>query len=247
MPKKIYKDIAPYYDRLMEEVNYKGWIEYIKNIWILNHVKPKTILDLGCGTGTPTLYLLKEGYEVIGVDGSIEMLKVAREKLSSFNPLLFLGRFESFSLRSKVDLVISLFDSLNNLLKVNDLLQAFTCVGNSLRDGGLFVFDMNTVFGLSLMNSSSTFTKENRGVYSVWKSSFDRKKACTTLLITLFVSEDGHYRRIEETHIEKGYYLYTLKRLLRKSGFTKISFYEHLTFRRPTARTKRVMIAAKRG
>lgn len=246
MVKKIYKDIATYYDRLMEGVNYEGWIEYIKNICVLNQLNPKTVLDLGCGTGTPTLYLLEEGYRVIGVDGSIEMLKVAKKKLSPFNPVLILSKFENFTIKKKVDLLISLFDSLNNILIEDELLQTFICAENCLRKGGLFVFDLNTIYGLSLMNSSSTFTKESRGVYSIWKSKFDRKRLQTTLSITLFVSENGNYRRIEETHMEKGYSLYTLKRLLRKSGFTKITFYEHLTFRRPRLKTKRVMVVAKK-
>ena len=247
MVKKIYKDIAPYYDRLMEGVNYKGWIEYIKNICVLNRLNPKTVLDLGCGTGTPTLYLLKEGYRVIGVDGSIEMLKVAKEKLSPFNPVLILSKFESFTIKKKVDLVISLFDSLNNILIEDELLQTFICSENCLRKGGLFAFDMNSIYGLSLMNSSSTFTKESRGVYSIWKSNFNRKKLLTTLFITIFVSDNGNYRRIEETHMEKGYSLYTLKKLLKKSGFTKITFYEHLTFRRPRSKTKRLMVVAKKN
>jgi len=245
--KKIYKALAPYYDRLMDDVDYKGWIEYIKNICVLNRLKPETILDLGCGTGNPTFYLLKDGYKVIGIDGSMEMLKVAKKKLNALNPILILSRFQSFTVKKKVDMVISLFDSLNNLLLENDLRQTFICVLNSLRKSGLFVFDMNTIYGLSLMNSSSTFTKENKGVYSIWKSRFDKKELLTTLSITLFVTENGHYKRVEETHIEKGYSRWTLKRLLKKVGFKKVSFYEHLTFRRAGSKTKRVVVVARKN
>jgi ubiquinone/menaquinone biosynthesis C-methylase UbiE len=246
MVKGTYKDIAPYYDRLMDDVNYEAWVDYVKNICILNRLKPKTVLDLGCGTGIPTLHLFKEGYRVIGLDGSMEMLRVAKEKLASFNPVLILGRFENFTLKKKIDLVISLFDSLNNLIEEGSLQETFMCVERSLTRGGIFVFDMNTVYGLSLMNSSTVYTKESNGVYSIWKSQFDRKKSLATLNVTLFVSENGHYRRIEETHKEKGYSLYTLKKLLRKSGFSKISLYEHLTFRRASSKTKRVMVVARK-
>ncbi|MCK4232959.1 class I SAM-dependent methyltransferase [candidate division WOR-3 bacterium] len=243
---KIYKDIAPYYNRLMDDVNYKQWIGYIKDIFTINGIEPEIILDLGCGTGIPASYFLKEGYRIIGIDGSMEMLRIAKEKLSQYNPVLIQSRFEYFTIKNHVDLVISLFDSLNNLIYEKDLLQTFINVGNSLRKGGLFIFDMNTIFGLSHMNSSSMFTKETKGIYSIWKSKFDKRESLVTLFITLFVSENGYYKRVDETHIEKGYSLHKLKMLLRKSGFSKISFFEHLTFRRPNSRTQRVMISARK-
>ena len=242
--KRIYKDIAPYYDRLMYDVSYEAWVKYIKNICSLNRFKPEIILDLGCGTGNPTKLLLEEGYMVIGIDGSPEMLAVARQKLQSFSPLLLVGEFNHFSIKKKVDLVISLFDSLNNLLSVDKLHQTFLCVNQVMQSGGLFIFDINSIYGLSRMNESSTFTKECDGVYSIWKSQFDKGKILATLAITLFVSENGHYRRMEETHMEKGYSTQKLKQLLKLSGFGKVVFYEHLTFRRPTPRTQRLMVVA---
>ncbi len=39
-----------------------------------------TVLDLACGTGTMTWLLTDRGYELIGVDGSEEMLAAAMEK-----------------------------------------------------------------------------------------------------------------------------------------------------------------------
>jgi SAM-dependent methyltransferase len=41
---------------------------------------PARIADLGCGTGTLTLLLAAEGYDVDGVDFSPEMIRLAREK-----------------------------------------------------------------------------------------------------------------------------------------------------------------------
>ena len=41
-----------------------------------------TILDLGCGTGTLTELLAREGYDMIGVDNSQEMLEAALFKKS---------------------------------------------------------------------------------------------------------------------------------------------------------------------
>lgn len=46
----------------------------------LSHVKPAgIILDLGCGSGRDSKYFLNQGYEVVAVDGSEEICKIASE------------------------------------------------------------------------------------------------------------------------------------------------------------------------
>lgn len=246
MKRTIYKDIAPYYDRLMDGVDYKGWVEYINKICTINHIEPKNILDVGCGTGNPAKYFLENGCFVTGIDGSLEMLKIAKQKLKSYNPLLILSKFQNFSVKKKFNLVVSLFDSLNNILDEEGLLQSFKCAQKSLLNNGLFIFDMNTPYGLSQMKRATIISKEDVGIYSVWESKYDRSRAIARIFVVLFASENGYYRKIEEKHIERGYSYYTLKKLLKKSGFTDISLYEHLSFRRATTRTKRVMVVAKR-
>lgn len=244
--KRIYKDIAPYYDRLMDDVNYRAWISYVKNICALNHCKPETVLDLGCGTGIPALLLLREGCSVIGIDGSMEMLRIAQKKLADFDPPLIQGSFEDFYIKKKVDVAISLFDSLNNLIDEHSLRRTFARVAQCVRSDGLFIFDMNTIYGLRHMDDRDMYTKESKGVYSIWKSRFDRRRSLITLSVTVFASENGLYRRVEETHLERGYALSTLKRLLLESGFSRVYFYDHLTFRTPGQRTQRVMAVAKK-
>jgi ubiquinone/menaquinone biosynthesis C-methylase UbiE len=242
--KRIYKDIAPYYDRLMDDVDYKAWIAYIKNICTLKKCEPKSVLDLGCGTGMPALLLLNDGCSVIGIDGSPEMLGIAQKRLAQYDPPLIQSSFEGFYINQKVDLALSLFDSLNNLIDEGSLQRAFDRVAQCVRKRGLFLFDMNTIYGLRHMDERDMYTKESRGVYSIWKSRFDRRRSLITLSVTLFASENGLYRRIEETHLERGYPLSTLKQLLLQSGFGKITFYEHLTFRSAGPRTNRVMVVA---
>jgi SAM-dependent methyltransferase len=230
----------------MDDVNYEAWIAYVKNICALNHSRPQTVLDLGCGTGAPALLLLKDGYSVIGVDGSLEMLRIARKKLADYDPPLIQSSFEDFYIKRKVDLAISLFDSLNNLIDEDSLQRAFVRVGQCVRANGLFVFDMNTIYGLRHMDDRDMYTKESNGVYSIWKSKFDRRRALITLSVTIFASENGLYRRVDETHLERGYPLSTLKRLLLQSGFEKVLFFDHLMFRSPGPRSKRVMVVAKK-
>lgn len=51
-------------------------------VFALAGAKPgKRVLDIGCGTGIYTLELARKDAQVIGIDPSIEMIRIAREKL----------------------------------------------------------------------------------------------------------------------------------------------------------------------
>lgn len=52
---------------------YDLWLDEYKNI--LQENKDNEILDLGCGIGADTLYLLERGYNVLSCDFSVEALK----------------------------------------------------------------------------------------------------------------------------------------------------------------------------
>ena len=77
----IYDLIAPIYDKVNGDVDYVAWADFIEKIIAKEYKngKPELVLDLGCGTGRMTLELAKRGYDMTGVDYSVEMLDIARE------------------------------------------------------------------------------------------------------------------------------------------------------------------------
>jgi MPBQ/MSBQ methyltransferase len=54
---------------------------------IINTLNPKTVLDVGCGTGFQSYLHSLNGSQVIGVDSSEKMIRIANEKVKSFDPL----------------------------------------------------------------------------------------------------------------------------------------------------------------
>lgn len=79
-----FTEVAPYYDRLMSNVPYRMWVDYLELLFSMLGVKPRRIVDLACGTGNVTFELAKRGYEVVGVDASCAMIEVARKKCAQY-------------------------------------------------------------------------------------------------------------------------------------------------------------------
>ena len=82
---EIFGDYANFYDNLYKDKDYKKECDYLEKIF--NKYSPKkvkTILDLGCGTGSHDLILAKRGYQVTGLDFSkicLKWLKKRQKKL----------------------------------------------------------------------------------------------------------------------------------------------------------------------
>ena len=87
-----YEALAGCYDALTEDVSYTRRADFIEKLMGRSRIPVKTVLDLACGTGTMTALLTRRGYELIAVDGSADMLAVAREKAEGLSgvPPLFL-------------------------------------------------------------------------------------------------------------------------------------------------------------
>ena len=120
-----YDAIAAIYDRLNAEIDYGAWADFaVRNFERYMKEKPSIVLDLACGTGRMTTELADRGYDMIGVDGSEEMLSKAYERSEGKGILYLLQDMRSFELYGTVGAVTCCLDSLNYLLTREDLLQA---------------------------------------------------------------------------------------------------------------------------
>ena len=145
---EAYTSFASVYDTFMDNVPYGEWGRYIQGMLCKYGVKDGIVLDLGCGTGTMTEILAGYGYDMIGVDNSCDMLEIAEEKKekSGHDILYLMQDMREFELYGTVRAVVSVCDSVNYILEEEDLLEVFSLVNNYLDPGGMFIFDMNTLF-----------------------------------------------------------------------------------------------------
>ena len=75
-----YEALAGSYDALTEEVGFGKRLDFSEKLMCRSRIPVKLVLDLACGTGTMSWLLTQRGYEVIGVDGSEDMLAAAMSK-----------------------------------------------------------------------------------------------------------------------------------------------------------------------
>ena len=238
--------IAPYYDKLMSFVNYPGWVDHIEKIIKLNNITEKRIFDLACGTGVCLELWSNKGYEVIGLDKSIDMLRVSKEKLLKKNgSLLVNGDMRNFKLGRKMPIITCLYDSLNYLLTEAELLYCFRRVYDALSDDGIFIFDMNTIHSLRDAWGNNGFQRRDEGLFSIWSNQFNPNNNISSLSITLHVRRNGEEMVLREFHQERGYPLMVIEELLRAAGFD-CWLYRHLTFTPATEDDLRVMGVVKK-
>ncbi len=241
---EIFEKIAPYYNGLMHDVDYKQWGEYLLRILNHYHFIPNAVLDVACGTANSTLPFWEEfPKRVFGADISLSMLKQGKSKFP-FLPLVN-ADVRALPFYNKFDLITCIFDSLNYMHTEDDLSKAFSSVRDSISKGGLFIFDMNTDYGLRYINNLGTLNKDSGNIISIWRHYYKKDKKELTLHISIFPKKGDKIGRIDEVHTEKAYPVSTIKTLLAKAFFVLLNTYTCFSFNPINPKTKRILFVAK--
>lgn len=240
-----YTDFAYIYDKLIGQ-DYEKWADYIEEIFKLNNKSPKLVLDLGCGTGSITNILAKRGYDMIGIDMSVDMLNVAREKAmeQELDVLYLCQDIREFELYGTVDAIICTLDVLNYITEPQDLEHIFALVKNYLNPDGMFIFDINTEYKLKHILGNNTFVNDENGVFYTWENEFS--EGVSNQYLTFFAEdENGMYHRFDETHIQRAYKSSEIREMLVKNGLDFIANYKVLTFKKADDMCEKEVIVSK--
>ncbi len=231
-----YESIARVYDKLNAEIDYGAWAKFIEDCFerFLSE-RPTLVLDLASGTGRMTRELRDRGYDMIGVDGSAEMLSEALEH-GNDGILYLLQDMREFELYGTVGATVCCLDSVNYLLRESDVLACFKCVHNYLDPDGVFIFDVNSPYKFENIYGNEAYILEDEGdsgaIYCGWQNEYDEESGICDFYLTLFEEdEDGSYLRSDEHQRERCYSSDTLKRLLADSGFELLGIYADFDFR----------------
>ena len=243
-----YENLAFSYDRLTNDVDYGSTVDFYYAILEREGLKPRTAVDLACGTGSVTEILARRGLQVIGVDMSEDMLTVASQKTSDLHPApwFICQPLQELRLPKAVDMAVCALDSLDYITDPEDCRRAIHRIYKCLNPGGIFIFDVNTPEKLRAMDGQ-VFLDEDDDVYCVWRGEFDEETNICSYGMDLFQRRGDLWERSFEEHCEYAYTREQLVRYLKEAGFTHIGVYADRLFEDPRDGEQRIYIKARKG
>ena len=243
-----YQNLAASYDRLTNDVDYEGWVDFAHAILEKEGLKPRTVADLACGTGSATRILAQRGYRVTAVDLSEGMLTEAMDKCSDLEnlPTFVHQNLAQLRLPRAVDMAVCFLDSLDYILNLDDCAAAIYQTYRALNPGGIFIFDVNTPEKLRAMDGQ-VFLDEDDDVYCVWRGEFDEQTNICSYGMDLFQREGNVWHRSFEEHREYAYSREQLTGYLKDAGFTHIEVFADRLFETPREGEQRIYFKARKG
>lgn len=244
----LYEGLAGIYDYLVSGVDFTAWIEYVLQMAARHDLVPRSVLDLACGTGQTLLPLARRGCRCSGLDLSPAMLEVARRRAEQENLTLQLYQMDMrcFELPEKVDLVTCFHDGLNYLLDWSELVATFACVRRVLRPGGLFIFDLNTLFWCREGGSEPVVVDEDDFTLIYRTCCWPERREWEIDLLA-FIRRGESYVRQQEKHRERAYSSDEVRRALQQAGLLYLDSFDAFTFAPPRPDSRRVFYVARCG
>ena len=247
---EAYTGFASVYDLFMDNIPYKDWCAYVTGLLKEHGISDGLLLDLGCGTGKLTRLLAAEGYDMIGVDLSEEMLEIALEhEMEDPKQILYLQQdMREFELYGTVRAIVSICDSMNYILEKEDLVQVFKLVNNYLDPSGIFIFDMNTEYKYTHLLADGTFAENREESSFIWENFYDEDERINEYDLTLFIKEGELFRKFEETHYQRCYSLEEVKEAAKEAGMEFVAAYDAFTRKQVKDDSERVyLVFRERG
>lgn len=242
----MYGSFATVYDTFMDNVPYDEWAGRYEEILKQYGISDGILLDLGCGTGNMTLRFSEKGYDMIGIDLSMDMLEIAREK-SEGKEILYLEQdMREFELYGTVKAVLCVCDSINYILNQEEVEKVFSLVDNYLDPGGIFIFDFNTDYKYREMIGNQVIAEDRDEVSFIWDNYYDEESCINEYELSIFVQEkEDLYRKYQELHYQKGYTLDEMKEALEKAGLVFLSAEDGEEGGPVTEESGRILVAAR--
>lgn len=226
-----YMNFAAYYDVLTQNVEYANRarrLHFLIRQYIRTETDGTLLTDLACGSGSLCEELARLGYDVIGVDNSPAMLSAAMEKkLKSGLPIQYLCQdMRELDMFGTIDVTTCMLDSLNHLPGIEDVQQVFAKVSLFAQPGGLFLFDLNTLYKHREVLADKVFLYDLDAVFCVWENRLAEDRATVEEQLTFFEKVGDAYFRTDEFITETAYPFETIETAIRRAGLELVAAFD---------------------
>ena len=197
----------------------------------LDEYKIKTLLDVGCGRGGFMTRMISDGVKCKGVDLSSLMIE---ECISNG---LDAECIDVKNVTGKYDAIVSIFDVLNFMNK-EELIDFLEAIATKLNDDGIFIADINTLYGFSDV-AEGTMSSENEKEFLSVDAQFENDMLTTKF--TLFEKQDDEsYKKYQDSIVQ---HFHKIKLFQKLSGLKLV---EKQTFSLYDTEDKTLLIFKKR-
>lgn len=245
---EAYTGFAKVYDLFMDNTPYGQWATFIQERLKEQNITKGIVADLGCGTGKMTRLLADMGYDMIGIDLSVEMLEIAMEQQRNDDKgILYLCQdMTELELYGTVGAVVSCCDCINYITEEEDLIEVIKLVNNYLDPGGLFFFDFNTEYKYKQILGDKTFAENQEESSFIWENYYDDDQKINEYDVTIFArQEEGLYEKFQETHYQRAYTLEQIKKIIELGGMELVAVYDDYQLKEPHEQSERICVIAR--
>lgn len=249
-----YGTFAAYYDALTKNVRYAERAAALDRLIRKHLIEPMPehiLVDLACGTGSLSEEMARRGWDVIGIDGSMEMLNEALDKkYDSGLPIQYLQQdMRALDLFGTVCVTLCTLDSINHLPSVQDVRRVFERVSLFSDPNALFLFDVNTAYKHRKLLADQCFVYELPEAVCIWQNHLQdtAPEYPVEIQLDFFEQLDGNkYRRITEQFTERIYSDAVIRQLLGETGLTLLETLDGDSYDAPTPKSERLLYIAKK-
>lgn len=203
----VFQDYAKYYDLLYQDKDYQQEADYVHKLLQL-YAKPKSLLELGSGTGKHAKALSQLGYDITGIDQSAQMLEMAGNLCQEGR--FIQGDIRDVQVQTPVDAAISLFHVMSYQVTNADWVEVFTAVKKQVKPGGLFIFDC--WYGPAVLTQKpetryKTLENQQMRVERVAVPTVNENQNTVLVEYHLYVQQNKIYQKLYEKHLMRYLFL----------------------------------------
>jgi len=224
-----YTVLAEHYDTLYSGKDYAGEAGFIRQL--LDREQAKTVLDVGCGTGSHMEVLEAFGFDCTGIDLSRDMISVAGRKVKGD---LYTSDMRGFSLGLKYDAVICMYAAFNHMLTVDDAYASLRCMREHIAKGFLLI-------DLHNPQSDGAKVEKRDGLERVMDWSLDRQNNVETTKMRYVV--EG--KTVEDCRKMRIFSIEDMDEMLSRLGFRDFAAYANCSMAPADSTSKNIEVFAR--
>ena len=217
-----YTSLARFYEKILFDKNYDSWTDYVVSL-LKSQTTSKNGLDVACGSGILTRKLKKQGFSVVGIDVSEDMLFEAQRIANEENLSIKFLKQDMRNLKSfeKVGFITVINDGIN-YVNQSDIEKTFKRFYTALNSQGVLIFDVSSEYKLKNVLSNNVFCDNSEDVSYIWFNELDESKNLVNIDLTIFEKNNDSYIRYDESQTQYIHDINSIVNALNSAGFKSV-------------------------